>query len=816
MFGQRIQPNLAHPINQGKVLWLLGGPSNEILSLGQATQSLPNLSQSVSRGGPPRLGAIGAPLDFKVDSTLLVGIDPKLVNLPLAGFTVAIDILTYATTPHIAGNSLLAIRDSGGVMHWSLTYNNWLAQVIATVDLSSTNSTITYGTNSNPPFGAAWIRILCTIPSNISLGKMYFNGRLYPTTNSTGTGTYTSDVGFHISVGSPPGTSGNNEFFADNICIWNRVLTPSEIYADWQESSTGYPGGLIRSTRAPILFAPAGKSVFAADAVHTSESATETSQQLKSATDAPTTTESAPVQQQLFRTTSESPASSNSASVNPSQYFRTCADALTSSESLAYTINQDTATDAVMTSETATRVLIEYRSTSDDPTSSEVAAPNPSQYFRTAAETVSTSESIADGTLHFLTCTEQVMYSEDAERIFVGYRTATDDPRDTESLSYNINGEISEYLTDYLSLTDATSTNFHVEQVSDNVTLTDKVSEYLLVEKCSDTITPTDTVFGFNLHQFVSDSVAPVDGTRNNFHLANASDSLSPNDSVTDNIHYQSVSDRLTLFDAVVTSGATLNFSLVDQIDLIDLVGRLFTESVSDSLSLTDDTERVHWLSDSVSPTDAASADQSTGVFDNVYITDSALPNCDRSLTLADSVTLEDLVNYWVIQTIGPTVVAYNGLTCRQDKIFAPNGRPPYSSPTTVSRKTVILTWPFARPVYTVTVRNPEFNNIDRKHYRRITRATRGGTFRQFRDPQWPRYANLNYVIHLVREHDSDNLLNFLLQSRGQQIGLLDFESRQWQGVVLTPGAQAEFHILRGVRSIQFEFEGALIDGSIC
>ena len=135
---------------------------------------------------------------------------------------------------------------------------------------------------------------------------------------------------------------------------------------------------------------------------------------------------------------------------------------------------------------------------------------------------------------------------------------------------------------------------------------------------------------------------------------------------------------------------------------------------------------------------------------------------------------------------------------------------PPTTTVPTLGSATLTLTYPYTSPTTTLTLRNPDFRNQDSLNFNRINRETRGGTLVVYADPNWPKAQTLSLTISHLKQTQVDDLFDFLLESLGQEVGLLDHENRQWRGIILTPDAEVS-HVGRENRSVQLEFEGALV-----
>lgn len=130
----------------------------------------------------------------------------------------------------------------------------------------------------------------------------------------------------------------------------------------------------------------------------------------------------------------------------------------------------------------------------------------------------------------------------------------------------------------------------------------------------------------------------------------------------------------------------------------------------------------------------------------------------------------------------------------------------PHPTPFT-RRSTILLTYPYPIFTHSVELRNPVFNDNQQLEFRRINRLTRGSTLKMFRDPAWPEAERLIYNFDNLKQEDIKNYLAFVQLSIGREIGLLDFESRQWRGFIITPDANGQEEDRPGF-DLLIEFEG--------
>lgn len=111
-----------------------------------------------------------------------------------------------------------------------------------------------------------------------------------------------------------------------------------------------------------------------------------------------------------------------------------------------------------------------------------------------------------------------------------------------------------------------------------------------------------------------------------------------------------------------------------------------------------------------------------------------------------------------------------------------------------------------------VTLRDPDFGNIDRLEESRINRKTRNGDLEIFRDPNWPTNEIQDYKFSFLSQNQITALLNFFDITLGQTITLIDHENFTWEGIILTPSNEVSQPERQGFTA-SFQFQGSRISG---
>lgn len=108
-----------------------------------------------------------------------------------------------------------------------------------------------------------------------------------------------------------------------------------------------------------------------------------------------------------------------------------------------------------------------------------------------------------------------------------------------------------------------------------------------------------------------------------------------------------------------------------------------------------------------------------------------------------------------------------------------------------------------------VSLKAPNLGNLDRLAFNRIQRETRGGTLIVFADPIWPKIQTLVLTFSGLLRVEAQNLLTFIDDHLGQEVGIIDWEHRYWKGVITAPdGPMVEDRF--DSHTASFEFQGEL------
>lgn len=137
---------------------------------------------------------------------------------------------------------------------------------------------------------------------------------------------------------------------------------------------------------------------------------------------------------------------------------------------------------------------------------------------------------------------------------------------------------------------------------------------------------------------------------------------------------------------------------------------------------------------------------------------------------------------------------------------------PVSTTPPVLGDATLTLTHPRVSPTTTLELKNPEFGNDDSITWTRIDRQTLGGDRIIYSDPAWANFEAFRLTVRNIDEQchaTIDDIVNFLNVSLGEEIGLLDWENRQWKGIISAP--DSDITTEASGHTVTIVFEGELV-----
>lgn len=120
--------------------------------------------------------------------------------------------------------------------------------------------------------------------------------------------------------------------------------------------------------------------------------------------------------------------------------------------------------------------------------------------------------------------------------------------------------------------------------------------------------------------------------------------------------------------------------------------------------------------------------------------------------------------------------------------------------PTLITRDHTTLTF----GSISIDIRNPDFGDEETIGLMRVNHNTIGGDKYIFRDSSWPKEKKKKFVFSYLSQEDTLKLKNFVKQSLGKKITLIDYETKTYEGIILTPACNI---IQGGRKNYQAEFD---------
>lgn len=273
---------------------------------------------------------------------------------------------------------------------------------------------------------------------------------------------------------------------------------------------------------------------------------------------------------------------------------------------------------------------------------------------------------------------------------------------------------------------------------------------------------------------------------------------------------YITIRHSLGLVESVDGHRAVTNLSVAGVLEFEEWYGRTIAVEVAEALSFTEEGARrkTGIISETLTLVEVVSVGKGGSVQESLALTQTTHVAGIYSRAVSEDLGLEQACTCWV-----------SGRRFdRQYMPFVGDGAADAPVPPAIS---LVLPHPeVAVPFQLVypatgavtdscTLRAPNLGNKDRLQFSRINRETRGGTLVVFADPIWPTMQVLVLSFSGLRRTEGLALLTFLAAHLGEEIGLVDWESRYWQGVVTTTTDPVVEDSVDSF-SASFEFEGEL------
>ncbi len=264
-----------------------------------------------------------------------------------------------------------------------------------------------------------------------------------------------------------------------------------------------------------------------------------------------------------------------------------------------------------------------------------------------------------------------------------------------------------------------------------------------------------------------------------------------------------------TIHDGTRSAESMISFNCV--VGLTHVLASGTAVSASSTLALTQEAilSTVATGTSAISLSQAAVAQAGKSGYTTIELTQEASVNFSKAFTIQSEIEVRHAAAFTLI--VASTPYQYSPFVGGTSDPDAP--MPP---PTTLQGPMAGIQVPF-QLVYpsigavtdSLSLKTPNFGNLDRLAFNRVQRETRGGSLVIYADPIWPKIQTLILTFSGLKRVEAQNLLTFIDDHIGQEIGLIDWEHRYWKGVITAPDQPIVEDSFDSFTS-SFEFQGEL------
>lgn len=275
-------------------------------------------------------------------------------------------------------------------------------------------------------------------------------------------------------------------------------------------------------------------------------------------------------------------------------------------------------------------------------------------------------------------------------------------------------------------------------------------------------------------------------------------------------VEYDGLQDSVTLL-ATKRHSASSVLSFATFAEVAKVLAGATAVSATSTLTVTDAarTSKTGAATSTLALVSAASVQHSNALADSdLSLTTTAAMTIERATSATTSLAVMQALTYSLIK--GCTLKKYTPFVGSSTDSSSP--APPDEDLPTLTGLPAGVRFRLQYPATgtatdTLDLRAPDLGNRDRLSFARINRETRGGTLIVYANPIWPKIQTLALSFSGLKRDDAQALLTFIHDHLGEQIKLLDWEGREWTGVIMTPNEPIT-EDSRNRFTASFEFEG--------
>lgn len=258
------------------------------------------------------------------------------------------------------------------------------------------------------------------------------------------------------------------------------------------------------------------------------------------------------------------------------------------------------------------------------------------------------------------------------------------------------------------------------------------------------------------------------------------------------------------------------HFEFETEILMTGLAGRGYDIEVSTTMSVAQDMYRHHTPFSAINLVQTVDYGKTKGLeISELDLDHDVLLNAIWSRATTQTLGIGHALTYYVSDPCGvKAYTPYIGENTTDDSPDPPDDALPFAPGLPEDERFQLLYPGLGEATDTVELRAPNLDNRERLAFTRINRETRGGRLTVFADPTWPQINTLVLSFSGLEKAEIDALQTFMVAHLGEEVGLIDWEGRQWVGVITSPterGVQ-DGKGCDGRWTIGLEFEGVLLD----
>jgi hypothetical protein len=279
---------------------------------------------------------------------------------------------------------------------------------------------------------------------------------------------------------------------------------------------------------------------------------------------------------------------------------------------------------------------------------------------------------------------------------------------------------------------------------------------------------------------------------------------------------YQFMVSPMRLISEPSGAAAERNLALETLLVMIDVTGRGYNVDVTSSMSVVQDMHRRSTPTSTMTLSQTVDYGKTRGLeVSELGLDHVAILNGEWSRPVAQSLGVGHSLTYYVPSACGAkSYTPFIGENTSVDAPTPPDASVPFAPGLPDGERFQLLYPGIGQATDTVELRAPNLDNRERLSFTRINRETRGGRLIVFADPTWPTLNTLVLSFSGLSKAEVDSLQAFMVAHLGEEVGLIDWEGRQWVGVITSPDERAvqDGGGCDGNWTIGLEFEGVLLE----